>query len=712
MEWSDPVRGDEREGTTPGAGAGLPDQSVFVGREVELRRLADALRPGPGPAVTTISGMGGVGKTALAVRAAAAADDAGWFPGGALMADVQAYEQSDDGTVASSVLAGLLHSVGIAADQMPAGLEDRARLWRSVLARHAQRGTSMLIVVDNVSSAEQVRPILPGAVSHGQHRVLITSRYSLSALQGVRRIVLGVLSLEEAVKFLIADLEAADAGHGRVQTSPEAAMSLVGLCGCLPLALRISAGLLADDPHRSVDELVSALRSETDRLEELNLDGTVAVRAAFDVSYRNLAGELARVFRLLPVIPGSVVGAEAVAALTGLPRRAAGRALRELAQAHLIDSTGAGRWRMHDLVRLYAAERRQPGEIGTAGEALIGYYLHMAHAAEGHLDPFSRAADGGPFADRRAALTWLDAERAGLVGAVALANDIDAHAQAVQLAAALHCFLELRRHWQDGVATATEARNAARQLRDRQAEWIALANLGHAYRDGRQHEKAYECHQQSLRVCCEVGDRCGEAFNLSALGNACMALNRQEEAVAHNTEALKIHRELGDRYGQRITLNHLGNALRLAGHLADAIDCYQESIRIRDEMGDSLGEGRTLTNLGIAYRDQGRRDEAIDCFQRDLNIARELQDRPAEAYTLTNLGDAHRDAGRYDDARTCFHRALTIGEELMDRVAVRDLKVRLGRLEDGIPMPPPHDGTTFGYDIPANCASPRYDLLT
>lgn len=685
---------------------GLPDQPVFVGRDTELRRLAETLRPGGRPVVTTIEGLGGVGKTALALEAATTAACAGWFPGGVVMADIQAYEQAGEDTVASAVVAGLLDATGTAAEHIPPGLEDRTRRWRSVLAKRAP----MLIIVDNAAGPEQVRPVLPGASSHGRHRVLVTSRHSFAALQGTQCVELGVLTVDEAVALLEANLEAACAEHGRVRAFPEAARQVAELCGHLPLALQIGSAMLRQDPHLSLVELAELLRCETDRLDELNFGGVPAVRATFDVSYRKLAAEEARGFRLLSVNPGPVVGTGAFAALAYLPVRTAGRVLRELARAHLVSSVGASRWRMHDLVRLYAAELTQPKETEAAGERLVRHYLRMTKAAERHLDLQGKAIPDETFSDRRTALAWLDAERANLVGATTLADNADA----VDLAATLHCYLELRHHWQDGIATAKVALSGARRLRDRQAEWIALSHLGHAHRDGHNYDQAFECHLQALEICRETGNRGAEAHNLSALGNACAALGRIEDAIAHNEESLRIRRVLGDRYGQRLTLNHLGNAYRLAGRGQDAIDCYLESLRLWGEMGDPLGNGRTLTNLGAAYHDQGRLTEAIDCYVRDLDIARKLEDRPAEAFTLTKLGHVHRESDQHDQARDCYQRALEISKELVDTRATLDLLLELDRLDGTVSPLVWGEGVTrgtAGYSGGADCGSPCYEVV-
>ncbi|MFD8493360.1 tetratricopeptide repeat protein [Amycolatopsis sp. NPDC059657] len=655
---------------TKGAAVGLPEQTVFRGREAELVRLADALRPGTGAPVTAIAGLAGIGKTALAMQAAHNACAEGWFPGGAVMVNMHGYGPSESEVSVSAALTSLLGAIGIASKRIPPLLDGQVGLWRSELARWAAAGKRLLIVVDNVSRAEQVRPLLPGKADAAGHRVLVTSRHCMSAVQGTRLMDLDVLGDEQAVELLRFDLATSLPGDVRVGDDPQAASRIAQLCGGLPLAVRICSALLAADPEQPLSELVEALADEKVRLVELDFDDVLAVRAAFDLSYEHLSAEQARLFRLMAINPDTVTSTESAAALAELGVPAARRVIKQLHRAHLVSQdVGRDRWRMHDLLRLYAAERiSDDTERQDAVSRLLAHFLATTVSASQHLDPRLDAADRDRrFTSRHHALAWLDAERPSLVGSVDLAYSMGRYTSTGALAAALYDYFELRKHLADWIATAELALTAARRLGNRRSEGLALTHVGNAHRDLGQHQRALEHHRLSLDIARAASDRYAEGRCLTNLGNAYLALGRTDEAVRFNEESLRIRRQLNDRYGQRITLNHLGNAYRHAGRMNDAVDCYLESLEIRREMGDPNGEGRTLTNLGNAYRALGRVAEAIECYRQDLVIARELGDRHAEASTLTSLGNGYRDQGSREPAVECYLRSAEISREIGDR---------------------------------------------
>lgn len=259
---------------TPVAVSGLPAQPVFVGRDAELALVVDALDPtgaeiaGGSVVVTAVAGLAGVGKTALAVRAAHDALAAGWFPGGVLMVDLRGYDPPDRRVLPTAALASLLGALGTPGEHIPSDQADRERLWRSLLAHRGRAGERMLVVLDNASSAEQVRPLLPAL---GGHRVVVTSRHSLADLDGARLLDVEVLSAEHAVELFHQELVAAHPGDRRVHTDLEAAELLGQLCGWLPLAIRIAAALLAADPDQPIAELTDALTAEYNRVEETRL---------------------------------------------------------------------------------------------------------------------------------------------------------------------------------------------------------------------------------------------------------------------------------------------------------------------------------------------------------------------------------------------------------------------------------------------------------
>jgi hypothetical protein len=398
----------------------------FTGRATELSQITALLDPAGAAGnvvVSAVAGLAGVGKTALAIQAAHAARAAGWFAGGVLFLDLHGY---DDAPVeAGQALDALLRALGVPGEHIPPGAEERGGLWRSVLA---QIGEPVLVIADNASSEAQVRPLLPGA---GPHRVMVTSRHTLAGL-GARLLDVTALDDQAAVALLDEALRAARPDDDRISSDRGAAGRLAGICGGLPLALRITAALLMADPALAVGELGDELADEMHRLEVLHYDdgsGTSApsVAGAFELSYRQLDEAAVRMFRLLPVNPGPDVSTAAAAALAGRPVSETRKVIGQLVRAHLVEAAAgtAGRWRMHDLLRLYArqlsdtyadADRRE-----KAQDRLLDYYLKTADAADDHL----RALPGTPlptgFSGRDDALAWLDGERANLIPAVTLA---------------------------------------------------------------------------------------------------------------------------------------------------------------------------------------------------------------------------------------------------------------------------------------------------
>jgi hypothetical protein len=254
----------------------------------------------------------------------------------------------------SQALDDLLRALGVPGEHIPEETGQRVALYRSALA---EIHDPVLIVADNASAEVQVSPILPGP---GPHRVIITSRHSLVGL-GARLLEVTVLDQAAAVDLLDQVVRAARPGDDRISGDPAAADSLAEACGALPLALQITAALLAVDPVLTAAELAATLADEVRRLETLRYDdgsggSAPSVAAAFELSYRQIDKDAARLFRLLPADPGPDVSTEAAAALAGWPANRARATLGRLARAHLVEAIG-GRWRMHDLVRLYAHQR-------------------------------------------------------------------------------------------------------------------------------------------------------------------------------------------------------------------------------------------------------------------------------------------------------------------------------------------------------------------
>jgi tetratricopeptide (TPR) repeat protein len=654
----------------PVALAGLPVEEGFLGRAADLSALDQILAPDTAGAeavvVSTVAGLAGVGKTAFAVRAARRAIDAGWFPGGVVFVDLHGYDENRV-VDADAALGALIRALGVPNGQIPPERGEREALYRSRLAELAGQGRRVLIIADNASALEQVAPLRPGSAVH---RMLVTSRDNLP-LYGARRIEVDVLSEADAVAVVDRALRAANPGDERIPDDMEAANRLVELCGRLPLALRITAELLADEPERPIAEMVEFLSDTRGRLGEIAYGDSLAVRAAFDASYQRLPGDQQRLFRMLSLNPGPHVRIGATAALAGIPEPLTRQMLVALRRAHLIErAPSQGCYRFHDLLRLYAAERSEqddpPQANGAAVSRLLEYYLDKARSADHQLEP--QLADPGQtrLIGRPAALAWLDAERPNLVAAVSLAADTghDSHARDIPLA--LFGFFDLRKHWAAWIATHQIALSAARRLGDRLGEGVVLNNLGVAYRQRRRFDEALACHAEALNISESTGDRHGEGRALNSSGITYRDLRQFDDALACHQRALAIYRDISGRHGEAEALYNLGNTYEELRRFDDAVACFQQALTLYRDVGDRYGEGWAVNGVGIAHDKSGRFDNALDSFRQALAIRREVGDRHGEGYTLTNLGTTYGKLMRFDDALDALQQALAIRREIGD----------------------------------------------
>lgn len=393
---------------------GLPPVGVgFAGRTEPLATLADALRPGDtGVPVSVLAGLAGVGKTALALRAAHDAVDAGWFPGGALFVNLQGYDDTPVSTTAA--LGTFLRALGLPDQFVAPDVAGREVQYRSALADLARRGRAVLVLLDNASSAAQVRPLLPGSA---RHRVLVTSRHTLSDLRSARLVEVDVLGDTEAAMLVDTALRVAHPDDDRALREPDAVRTLVEWCGHLPLALSIVSAVLAGVPERSVARFLDTLRPTTTRLAELAYGDDRVVRRAFQLSYARLAADEARLFRLLSLFPGQYVNAGSAAALANLPETRAGHLLDSLRRAHMVEpGQGDGWFWLHDLVRLFAIERGRAEESTRARRsALSRLFRHYVRRARAVVVAFRSEDVPAGFGSVADAYDWLSVEARNLV---------------------------------------------------------------------------------------------------------------------------------------------------------------------------------------------------------------------------------------------------------------------------------------------------------
>jgi len=655
------------------------DLADFTGRFEQTARLRAFLCPREGTAarVVVISGPPGVGKTALAVRVSHQLQE--HFPDGQLFVDLR-------GPLGAplepwTVLAALLRAVGVAAAAIPAELHERVALYRTRLAERR-----ILLVLDAAVDEAQIRPLLPGGRGGA---ALVTSRSRLAGIEGVSAVPLGVLEAGEAMELL-----ARVASPRRVAAEPEAAAAVIGMCGRLPLAVRIIGARLAARPHLQLGRMAERLADEQRRLDLLDI-GDLAVRASFELSYRRLEPEAGRAIRLMAQLEVPDLSAWAIAALLGTSAERGEELAERLVDVHLPELTAQGRYRMHDLLRLFARERLEQEEPEEARAAALDRLLARSLRRLRHLnrlfgpdcwEPGPATVEdqpmGGdaPFASRQEAAAWLTAERPTIVNAAVQASGHADPARSWQVAGALFQFSEIRTAPIPDWRVLIEAMlGSARRVGERDAEIRCLVELGIVAGAEGDHEGAVTGLQQALAMSRVGENRLLEARCHCCLGRELSALARYREAIACHQQALALARRAGGRRGVAGALCDLGSNYCLLGDQQHALACLDEGLARTRELGDQYLEGRILACLGEVRWRQERFEEAIATFLESLSIRRELADRYGQAEIHGRLGDAYRKRGQPVIAVSHYRAALTTYEELKDGTAAEAINARLSQ---------------------------------
>lgn len=651
-----------------------PPPSGFTGRAAELAaidRYASTVQADNVPGVLLLSGTPGAGKTALAVHWAQLTADR--YPDGQLYVDLHGYGP-DDPLAPDVALARLLRSLGVDSADLPADLAERAALYRTKLA-----GKRVLLILDNAGAADQVRHLLPGT---GVSTAVVTSRDSLPGLvarEGARRIELGALPSPDSISLLRKLI------GSRVDEQPEAAAALAEQCARIPLALRLAAELAEAQPATQLSELLGE-QGDLDRLDAGG-DPATAMRTVFSGSYRWLDPEASQAFKLLGLHPGTQFDVFAVAALTSSAVDSARLALLRLRRAHLVEPAGGDRYRMHDLLRAYAAELAGDEPADTRAVAvgrLLDYYFVSAAAAMNVLFPLEQAdrpqlpkslVEVPSIPTPESAKSWLDRERYNLIAIAGSAAAGDRASHSVLLSRVLWRYFDAYSYFDEASAVHASALRATAEPRHA-AEEMANVGLAH-WRLGRLRE-ALDVYGQACLLFRQAGDREGEARVLGNLGIVLHNLGRYTEALEHHRLSLAIYRELGDQRHEGIGLNNIGVAYESAGNYGEAAVHHQQAADLAMKIGDRRLESHAVGALSVACRKLGRYTEALEFGSRALAISRETGDRHIQSGTLASLGEIHAEQGQTQQALTYLEQAIAIAEYLNEPYLTMEVRCALG----------------------------------
>ncbi|MDX3662226.1 BTAD domain-containing putative transcriptional regulator [Streptomyces sp. ID05-26A] len=646
----------------------IPD---FTGRESEVDALVEAIGD-RAPAIVTIEGMGGIGKTALAVHVANRLEDR--FPDGRCYVDLRGFTADTPPLTAGAALELLLRQLGVPPERIPVDPAARRDLWLAEAS-----GRRLLVVLDNAADAGQVRPLLPGASGSV---VLVVSRCHLMSIEGAVPVSLDVLPAADAVALF-----GRIAGQERADAEPEAVADVISLCGGLPLAIRIAAARFRRRPW-SVAHLAEQLRDRQRRARAFTAND-VSVAGVLVLSYQHLPADRQELFRLLALVPGADFDAHAAAALAGVPVWDAQDVLEELVECNLLMQRRTDRYCLHDLVRdcaLDLADRAgTPSELDTARHRLFDYYLHLADVRGRRSLPGRRGFEP--------ALTWqaelpaseseeddvrqLRAEYKNMVAVAGYASAHGWHVHAWQLPCLLMPYLT-RVGLRSGVLElARNALKAAQALGDRCGESMALTNMAFALREEGRHGEVLDFLGRAITISRELGDLPATVGGLRELGAAQVQAGMLADAAGSFAEAAELARSIGDQRAEVNSTIDLGFVDCNLGRHAEADARFRAALAMHQRGGYTGGEVVVLINLGWLAQLRGRDGEAATALERAVRLSREIGMSRGEGISLAWLGVTYRRQGRIADA-------FTVGREALDSVRRMDLREPEGDALNGL----------------------------
>lgn len=640
-----------------------PDTALFTGRAQEIDQLvalADRTEAGsaPGAAViSAIAGLGGVGKSALAIHASHHL--AIRFPDGQLYLDLRGFTADATRREPSDALYELLSALGVAPQRIPPSLDARAALYRDRLS-----DTRTLILLDNAADEEQVRPLLPATSTC---MVLITSRRYMTAIDDSLLLSLDVLPLDDAVALMLA------AGRiGAVSDVRSLVEEVAELCGRLPLALVIAAAILRTRAGVwDLRRLANHLRNDRPGRELAAFDdGARQLASVFDLSYRLLPPDQQYLYRCLGLMPGQLIDAYAATALLNKDLDEADRLLQRLADQSLIDGTAPGYYRVHDLVHAHAralASDEATSQNDRVLERLLRYYQYTALCANGHVSrspghrPYGSAPTHGPsFTDAQTAWAWLRVERRNLELSLDYAASHGWDEYVTGLSAGLSELLIADGPWPRALEVHVAASAAAARHGDRRGEAAELTELSRAAYQIGDVRGAADALTRAMEIYDELGDRLGQAIVRAHQGRTRYQSGDSEGAAEILDGALDTFTDLGDPIGQAYVLAELGRARNLVGDNTGAAEAAEGALELYRDHGDQLGQAVAHAILGRLRREEGDYSAAADAASAAMAIYRDLGHQVGYGTSLTELGVVHIDNGELSRAADALNQALTV----------------------------------------------------
>ncbi|MFF0343973.1 NB-ARC domain-containing protein [Kribbella sp. NPDC004875] len=667
-----------------------PAAPDFTGRGAQMDAILSVLRTPAGTessavGLVAVTGMGGIGKTTLAVQAAHSL--ASSYPDGHLYLNLRGYGPGDPMSTADAQR-HLLRSLGVDVQIIPDDVAESTALLRSQLA-----GRRVLIVLDNAADTAQVLPLLPGRAGSA---AIVTSRGSLVDLAGARQIRLDALSKNESLELLTEVI-----GSARVAAEPAATEVLATFSGRLPLAVRLIGGRLAARPTWPIQHFVDLLQDEERRLDSLGSDET-GVRASIassvrflEASERDLDRRAARALPVLSIPDGSDLLTDVAASLLEIPLRQADAILERLVDLNLLDSVAPARYRFHDLIRAYGRETADQTMTQDERDQVLArgleFYVAAGWASQSLTHSTSprlplatvRDANVPKFRNREQALRWLDAEQRNLMDRFRQAQRLSLAGSRLlpELALALFGYHESRRRWLE----MRELGEGAIQLAEQHGLKQAAAWLQHdraiPHAENGDAAGAVEWIVGALAMFGEIGDLFGQARCCSSLAYLLGLLGRIDEALEYGREALELSRRIGDATLEGVSLTALGSLYDRAGDFRRADEAFDAGIALAERAGDSRSAFKRYLNAGFAHLQAGRYQEAVVLGRKGQRIAERTGDVVFRGESHHLLLAAHAIQGDYDTARAHIEAGLPLAQASRDALREGRLYLELARID-------------------------------